>query len=89
MPQAVQVILGLSAAGTLRQAIHPYRDELLVTDDILSCGPLPPFQSLEAWARLRTAYWDSVAQDNDGRRLSPRNSPIPDRDQNRVTQAIL
>jgi hypothetical protein len=69
MPRAVQVILGLSAAGTLRQAIHPHRDELLVTDDILSCGPLPPFQSLEAWARLRTAYWDSVAQDNDGRRF--------------------
>jgi hypothetical protein len=48
--------------------MHPKPGELLVNDDVLSCGPLPPFRSLEQWTGLREAYWDSVA---------PSDSPQP------------
>jgi len=29
---------------------------LLVNNDVLSCGPLPPFRSLGEWQRVREAY---------------------------------
>jgi Domain of unknown function (DUF1835) len=60
----VNVIQGHSAAGSLRQAIHPQPGELLVNEDVLSCGPLPPFRSTDEWIHLRRAYWDSVAEDD-------------------------
>ena len=30
--------------------MHPQPGELLVNEDVLSCGPLPPFRSIEEWA---------------------------------------
>jgi Domain of unknown function (DUF1835) len=48
--------------------MHPKPGDLLVNDDVLSCGPLPPFQSPEQWTSLRGAFWDSVA---------PSESPPP------------
>ena len=65
MSRSVHVIHGHSAAGCLKQAIHPRPGELLVSEDVLSCGPLPPVRSLDQWARDRKAYWDSVAPGDD------------------------
>jgi hypothetical protein len=72
MPRAVRVILGLSAAGTLKQAIHPHRDELLVTDDVLSCGPLRPFQTPMGACRYSRDSSVSHRRYRDGRRIYPR-----------------
>ena len=65
MSRIAHVIQGLSAAGSFNQAMHPNAGELLVNEDVLSCGPLPPFRSIEEWVRLREAYWDSIAPDEE------------------------
>ena len=67
MPRTINVIQGYSAAGTFIQAMQPGPGELLVNDDVLSCGPLSPMQSIEAWAQVRQAYWDSIASDEEPR----------------------
>ena len=64
MATTVNVVQGHSAAGCFRQAMHPQPGELVVNDDVLSCGPLPPLRSLDEWTRLREAYWDTVAPDD-------------------------
>lgn len=58
MSRTVHVIQGHSAGGSFVQAMHPQPGELLVNEDVLSCGPLPPFRSIEEWTRLREAYWN-------------------------------
>src|SRR5687768_7215321 len=60
MPRTVHVLQGLSAAGCFFQAMRPNRGDLLANEDVLSCGPLLPFQSLEQWAGIREAYWHSL-----------------------------
>jgi hypothetical protein len=67
MPRTVHVVQGLSAAGCFVQAMHPQPGELLVNEDVLSCGPLPQFRSVDEWSRLREAYWDTVAPDDSER----------------------
>jgi len=67
MSRTIHVIQGLSAGGSFVQAMHPQPGELLVNEDVLSCGPLPPLRSIEEWAQLRKAYWDSVASSDDDR----------------------
>lgn len=61
MTRAINILHGDSAAGIFQQAMRPAPGELLVAQDLLSCGPLPPFKSIEQWTRVRTAYWDVVA----------------------------
>jgi len=65
MRRIAHVIQGRSAAGSFAQAMDPPPGELLVNEDVLSCGPLPPFRSIEEWAPLREAYWDSIASSDD------------------------
>src|SRR3954447_15810063 len=60
MSRTLHVLQGDSAAGCFRQALHPERGSMLVNQDVLSCGPLPAFESAEQWTRLRAEYWDSV-----------------------------
>lgn len=67
MSRSIHVVQGLSAGGSFVQAMNPQPGELLVNEDVLSCGPLLPLRSIEEWARLREAYWDSVASSDDQR----------------------
>jgi hypothetical protein len=60
-PRTFHVIHGYSAAGTFHQALPAYSAQMLVHDDVLCCGPLPPFESAQQWSQLRGAFWDSVA----------------------------
>src|SRR5882757_228573 len=60
MSRRIHVLQGFSAAGCFAQAIHPKPEDVLVNDDVLSCGPLPIFRSVEQWTSLRGAYWDTV-----------------------------
>ena len=60
MPRTINVIQGDSAGGIFNQALHPEPGELLVNQDVLSCGPLPAMRSLQEWSRIRQDYWDSI-----------------------------
>jgi hypothetical protein len=67
MSRIIHVVQGLSAAGSFRQAIQPGPGELLANEDVLSCGPLPPFRSIDEWAHLREAFWSEVSPDDSQR----------------------
>jgi hypothetical protein len=60
MSRRIHVLQGFSAAGCFAQAIHPEPEDVLVNDDVLSCGPLPIFRSVEQWTNLRGTYWNTV-----------------------------
>lgn len=61
MSRTVHVVQGSWAAGCFVEAMQPQSGELLVNEDVLSCGPLPNLRSIDDWARSREAFWDSVA----------------------------
>jgi uncharacterized protein DUF1835 len=58
----VHIAPGLSAAGSLRQALRLSPDSILANQDVLSCGPLPLFRSVEEWRVRREAYWGNIYQ---------------------------
>jgi hypothetical protein len=47
---------GGSAAGLIKQAFNLPPGELVVHDDLLSCGPLIPLRNLNQWQRNREKY---------------------------------
>jgi hypothetical protein len=67
MSRTIHVIQGHYAGERFVQAMHPQPGELLENEDVLSCGPLPPLRSIEEWAQLRKAFWDTVASSDDDR----------------------
>jgi len=58
LPPGLHVVLGDHAAETFRQAFDP-GDRLLVDQDVLSVGPTRACD-IEAWKRMRHAYWDQL-----------------------------
>lgn len=58
-PPGVHVILGDSAAGIFRRVFHP-DDRLVIDRDVLSCGPTPRCDGLEAWRKVRGAFWNRM-----------------------------
>jgi uncharacterized protein DUF1835 len=61
IPRTFHVLHTYSAAGIFVQALPSQAEHLLVNDDSLSCGPLPPFEAAQQWTQLRSAFWDRVA----------------------------
>jgi hypothetical protein len=45
--------------------MHPTPGDLLVHQDVMTCGPLPPLRSFEQWARVRQEFWDSVSPERE------------------------
>src|SRR5215813_3257020 len=65
----VHIAPGLSASGTMRQALNLQLPScLLAFDDDLSIGPLQAFSSAAEWRALRDGYWASLPLDPE---LSP------------------
>lgn len=59
--RSVHLVTGTSAAGVLaRSGLDP--DAILLSEDDLACGPLRPFESVEAWGSLRLGFWAEVTQ---------------------------
>ncbi len=58
-PNAIHIINGDSAAGTLKQAISS-ANRTIVSRDILSIGPVLPFENLESWKQARVGFWRDV-----------------------------
>jgi Domain of unknown function (DUF1835) len=63
MSREFHIAPGTSAAGCMRQALHPEPGCLLVNQDFLSCGPLPRCQSLHEWRHVREEYLRSLYSD--------------------------
>jgi Domain of unknown function (DUF1835) len=57
----VHIINGSAAAGTAQRALGltPAQD-LLISHDLYSCGPLPPIASLADWRQSRETWWMSL-----------------------------
>jgi uncharacterized protein DUF1835 len=61
MPYArLHIVNGDSAAGSLRQSFGSDPEVILVQHDVLSCGPLPSFESLEQWRTVREQFWQRI-----------------------------
>src|ERR1700747_314855 len=61
MPHArFHIVNGDSAAGSLRESFGSDPESILVQHDVLSCGPLPSFESLEQWRQLREQFWQRI-----------------------------
>jgi hypothetical protein len=60
-PNALHLINGDSAGSTFRQAIAN-TNRLVIARDVLSCGPMPPFDDMESWTRTRVDYWRDAMQ---------------------------
>src|SRR5262245_59909640 len=65
LPPGLHAILGDSAAGTFKQTFAA-GDSLLVDRDVLSCGPTPRCDDLEAWESVRVGFWNSVVPPDPG-----------------------
>jgi hypothetical protein len=60
MASRVNVVHGDFVARSLAMAIHPLPGELLVHQDVLSCGPVLPCATVEQWRSARREYWETV-----------------------------
>lgn len=58
--QAVHIVNGDSAAGSLRAALRPGRDRVLVNEDPLSCGPAPATADLGVWRTAREGFLKEI-----------------------------
>jgi len=56
----IHIAPGPSAGGCLQAGLGLAPELLLVNHDVLSCGPLPPLDSLDDWRRVREAYLSSL-----------------------------
>ena len=59
-PEEIHVAPGPSAGGLLNRLLEPAPGGLFANNDELSCGPLPPLESLAQWQRVREEYWRTV-----------------------------
>lgn len=60
----INILNGDSAAGGFLQAFPAERKDILVFRDVLSCGPLYPFNNLKQWQSERLSYWELLSQEN-------------------------
>ena len=56
----IHIVPGPSARGVIREALGLTPESLLINEDLLSCGPLPPIDSLDRWQGVRNTYWKAV-----------------------------
>ncbi|MCB1582540.1 MAG: DUF1835 domain-containing protein, partial [Xanthomonadales bacterium] len=64
MNRCINIVNGDSAAGGFLQAFPDKRQDILVFRDVLSCGPLYPFNNLKQWQYERLTYWEQLSQEN-------------------------
>lgn len=64
-PNGLHIINGAAAAGSWRASFPEAADRLLIQHDLLSCGPIPLCDDLQAWKRVRTDYLVNLVPDSD------------------------
>jgi hypothetical protein len=58
--RAVHIVGGDSAAASLRAALHLSHNQVLVNEDLLSCGPAPATADLDVWRWTRESYMREI-----------------------------
>ena len=56
LSQALHVVGGDSPAGSLKVALHLSRDQFLINEDPISCGPAPATNDLGVWRSTRERF---------------------------------
>jgi hypothetical protein len=56
----INIVCGDSAAGALVASRRVSANSILIQPDILSCGPLLNYQSLEEWRTEREQFWQQI-----------------------------
>jgi hypothetical protein len=56
----MNILHGSSACGTFKQAFNVKKGEVLVFNDVLSCGPLMKYTGIESWRPFRESYWSDI-----------------------------
>jgi Domain of unknown function (DUF1835) len=59
-PTEIHIAPGGSAGGLLSRILQPAPDGLFANNDLRSCGPLPPLESLAQWQRIREEYLRTI-----------------------------
>lgn len=57
---AIHIVPGASAAGSVKQAHHFASDQVLIGYDPLASGPIPLTTDLERWKTVRDEYWAGI-----------------------------
>lgn len=57
---AVHIVPGASAAGSVKQAHHFASDQILIGYDPLASGPIPLTTDLDQWKSVRDRYWTGI-----------------------------
>ena len=60
----MNILHGDSAGGSFKQAFKLRQEEMLVFHDVLSCGPLAKYISIEAWRKFRERYWNNLDKES-------------------------
>lgn len=60
LSNAIHIVPGASAAGSVKQAHHFASDQILVGYDPLASGPIPLTTDLEQWKSVRDEYWTGI-----------------------------
>jgi hypothetical protein len=71
LPPGLHLVLGDNAAGIFTRVFFA-RDRLLIDQDVLSCGPTPPFTDLAKWSQTRLEYWTGFVPGNAGEHVHSR-----------------
>jgi hypothetical protein len=58
--QAMHIVGGDSAAASLKVALHLSHDQVLINEDLLSCGPAPATADLRVWRSIRASYMREI-----------------------------
>lgn len=58
--EALHIVSGDSAAASLMVALHLRRDQVLINEDFLSCGPAPATADLGVWRSARESYMREI-----------------------------
>lgn len=57
---AIHIVPGASAAGSVKQAHHFASDQILIAYDPLASGPVPLTTDLKQWKSVRDEYWTGI-----------------------------
>jgi len=56
----MNILHGTSAAKVFQEAFDVQQEEILIFNDVLSCGPLKEYVDMESWRTFREAYWKQL-----------------------------
>lgn len=65
----MNILNGAYFAEVFKQAFKASQEEIIVFNDVLSCGPLRKYTGIESWRDYREAFWNTVDNDRSEEKL--------------------